>query len=249
MTIVCSQDMIAGSSSLVRPGRLVDRVDEPAVDGVDVAVGVEQQMGGRDRGVQRPVEVRRLLPRVGEQPPDPGQFPGYRRAEGGRLGEPQAPVIAPRAQLRRAEQRGHRVGGLTAAQLLTGRPAPAGRPFPRPVRGPRWPGARPAARVVRQAGRPGPGGPGAASAIADSSTTADRISGWRKASRPVPSSTWTRPACSAGARSSISRGPAVCGLQDGQVSAAFQRGEQEQVAGGSGQVRCPGVEQGLQAGG
>jgi hypothetical protein len=66
---------------LERFGLRGNRIDEHAVRGVDVAVGVDEQVGGRDRRVQRLARFRRGLPRLGQQLRHAREFSGHARAD------------------------------------------------------------------------------------------------------------------------------------------------------------------------
>ena len=192
-----------GVASVVGPGHLPDRADQPAVDGVDVTIGVEKQVGRCHGGMQRPVEVRHRLACVGEQLPDPGQLTGHGRADTRRLGEPQAPVTVSRAELGGAKQRGRRVSGVTAAQHF-----------------PRDPRQQPGHILIRAKGRAGqmPRPPlgliaklGGQRPVSPAQVLTDGQFDHRRPDQRMAEGScpvlpmYTRPACSAAARASISR--------------------------------------------
>ncbi|HET6833584.1 MAG TPA: hypothetical protein VFH30_06930 [Acidimicrobiales bacterium] len=93
-------------------GSLLDRADQQAVGGVDVALIDEEQVRRRDRGLERFAD-RRVGPLgLGEQPGNVAQVACHPSDVGG-PGQATPPVGATRAQLGRPYQGGNRSGGIT----------------------------------------------------------------------------------------------------------------------------------------
>jgi hypothetical protein len=101
-------------AGVARLGPGFDRAGQQAVRSVDVAVPVEQEVGGRDRCLQRPAELGVGPAGVGEELRHAAKFSGHVSADVGSLGDPAAAVGAERAHLGGSQQRGDSADGVTA---------------------------------------------------------------------------------------------------------------------------------------
>ena len=111
------------AASLVsgRPAWLLIAPTSSRWGSVDVPVAVEQSVRGRHRRRQRSADSRVGPAGVVEQLRRAPQVAEHIRADVGRQGRPPAAVRTLRAQLGRAQQRGHRADGVASPQDPLGR--------------------------------------------------------------------------------------------------------------------------------
>ena len=201
--------------------------------GDDVAVPVEEHEGGRDRGEQVRGGLRAGFARVTEQLGDRVGLQAEGRAYGGGLGQAAAPVSARRAQLGRAQQRGHGTDRIGAPQGPLRRLFEQARDLLVRLDGrfTEMPGA--AFGLIRQLGGQRPVGP---AALAAGGQLDDRGPGQRVAEdQPAGAIVDAHQPCLLGGSEVFDLLRPGGGLQDAKVSAAVQHCEQQQPAGRCGQ--------------
>ena len=201
--------------------------------GDDVAVPVEEHEGGRDRGEQVRGGLRAGFAHATEQLGDRVGLQAEGRAYGGGLGQAAAPVSARRAQLGRAQQRGHGTDRIGAPQEPFRRLFEQARDLLVRLDGrfTEMPGA--AFGLIRQLGTQHPVGP---AAVAAGGQLDDRGPGQRVAEdQPAGALVDAHQPCLLGGSEVFDPLLPGRGLQDAKVSAAVQHCEQEQPAGRCGQ--------------
>ena len=208
--------------------------------GDDVAVPVEEYEGGRNRGEQVRGGLRTGFARVTEQLGDRVGLQAEGRAYGGGLGQAAAAVSARRAQLGRAQQRGHGTDRIGAPQDPLRRLFEQARDLLVRLDGrfTQMPGA--AFGLIRQLGGQRPVGP---AAVAAGGQLDDRGPGQRVAEDQPPGAFANphQPGLLRGGEIIDVLLPGRC-VQQAHVSAALQYREQQQATGRFGKIRGPGCE-------